>query len=374
VKVAIVCAAGIVSGKEIMCLELAEGLRERGAAVEVVSSRWSDGAFSARLGEKGLASRRMRLGFISATLDLRNQWMTAVQAAYWPQLIRSYRAFLRDASPVRVVHTNWHHLLLLWPFLDPKRDLFWLHEVVPGTPRYRRAFQVLAGRLGLFVAVSRAVARSLTAIGIPPRQIQVVHNGISDVGLSSASKREPSQRLGIVGRVGDWKGHEDLIAAFAKIAPVLETAELHIFGEGAPEYEVLLKSQVAQHGLDARVRWHGFSRERAAIYREIDVCVVPSRSEDPLPTVAIEAAFSGIPVIAARRGGLEEIVEDGQTGLCFESGNRAALEARILELLPDAVRQKALGLRAREMALERFGRTRFLDEFVAILEGGPSLA
>src|SRR5579862_8665972 len=124
-RIAIVCAAGIVSGKEIMALELGEGLRARGCDVSYVTSLWGDGDFSARLQILAVPFHRMRLGFISATLNRACLWMTADQLWRWPKLLADYQGFLRSAKPQHVIHTNWHHLLLLWPLLRPTRDLFW---------------------------------------------------------------------------------------------------------------------------------------------------------------------------------------------------------------------------------------------------------
>ena len=86
VKVAIVCGGGIVSGKEIMALELAKGLRDTGCEVEVVTSFWGNREFLRRLQDENLRAHIMRLGFISATLNLECLRMTAHQMLFWPGL------------------------------------------------------------------------------------------------------------------------------------------------------------------------------------------------------------------------------------------------------------------------------------------------
>src|SRR6266404_2032823 len=112
-NIAIVCGAGIVSGKEIMALELISGLREQGYVVDVVTSSWGSGEFRRRCEKSGFRTHVMRLGFISATLNWESLYMTAHQALHWPGLVISYWRFLKRSQPRRIIHTNWHHLLLL---------------------------------------------------------------------------------------------------------------------------------------------------------------------------------------------------------------------------------------------------------------------
>ena len=179
-KLAVVCGAGMVSGKEIMALELGEGLRDRGHSIHYVTSLWGDGKFGQRLEEAHFEKTRMRLGFISATLTLSCLWMTADQLLRVPGLWFDYRRFLREFNPAQIIHTNWHHLLVLFPFLEPRRDWFWLHEVVPDKPQYRRVFGALDRRLRGWIPVSHAVKASLIRIGIPEARIHVIHNALAD--------------------------------------------------------------------------------------------------------------------------------------------------------------------------------------------------
>src|SRR5947207_9555590 len=150
VKVAIVCGAGIVSGKEVMALELGEGLREAGFEIHFITSRWGNGEFRRRSHAAGFSTHIMRLGFISASLSLECLRMTAHQLLFWPTLLRSYKRFLKNVRPAKVIHTNWHHVLLLWPLLRSHRDIYWSHEVFADKPQYRRLFCALANRISCF--------------------------------------------------------------------------------------------------------------------------------------------------------------------------------------------------------------------------------
>ena len=164
-KLAIVCGSGYISGKEIMALELAGGLKTR-AMMSMLRRRWGTGEFGDRLRALNVQAHPMRLGFISATPRLNELRMTADQLVHLPALYSRYRRFLRDVSPDKIVHTNWQHLLLLLPFLNRERDLFWVHEIMPNKTQYRKLFTALSRRLSYFVCVSKVVAQSILRLGV----------------------------------------------------------------------------------------------------------------------------------------------------------------------------------------------------------------
>jgi glycosyltransferase involved in cell wall biosynthesis len=121
-------------------------------------------------------------------------------------------------------------------------------------------------------------------------------------------------------------------------------------------------------GIANWVKWHEFVHDRRDIYSNLDLCVVPSRSQEPLGLSAIEAGFSGLPVIATRRGGLPEVVEHETNGLLVEAQRPAELADALCRLINDPQLRQRLAGNARRCAMERFGRERFLEEFLALLE------
>ena len=365
----IICGAGIVSGKEIMALELGEGLTQRGRSVHFITSFWNNGDFPNRLKQLQIPTHILPIGFISATLTKRCLEMTLEQVRRWPSLLWGYSSLVRRLRPQKVVHTNWHHLLLLLPLLRPERDLFWLHEVVPDLLQYRRVFGWLERRLGAFICVSQASACSLRKIGIDEAKIRVIHNGLSDPADSVASSPSPVRlRVGIVGQVNVWKGHGDLVEACALLARDHSAPELHIFGNGNTVYKTELMRRSLDLGIQARVNWHDYVSDRRLIYSSFDICVVPSRSQDPLPTTAIEAGFFGLPCVVTRRGGLPEIIEHEVNGLVVEAERPAELAEALSRLIKEPLFRQRLGANARRRAVEHFGRDRFLNEFMAVLK------
>jgi glycosyltransferase involved in cell wall biosynthesis len=107
-----------------------------------------------------------------------------------------------------------------------------------------------------------------------------------------------------------------------------------------------------------------------AFFRDLDVLVVPSLWSEPFGLVATEAMAHGVPVLAAARGGLKEIVTPGRDGFLFEPSDPASF----LELF-DRIRSGAIDLEPmREHALataDRHGEgriyPRYLDLYRSLL-------
>jgi glycosyltransferase involved in cell wall biosynthesis len=373
-NLSIICGAGMVSGKEIMALELGRGLRQKGHSVAFVSSLWGDGAFHQRLAELGFTINPMRLGFISATLSIRCLWMTIDQLVRLPSLWLNYRKHLQYTNPEQVIHTNWHHLLMLWPFLTQQRDWFWVHEVIPNKPQYRNVFGALDRRLRGWIVVSQATKASLLQIGIPDSHIHVVHNGITDptaIANSSPKPLHQGVRIGIAGQVSPWKGHRELFKAFALLNRQIPQTELHVFGTGPEAFKSELQDLSIKSGFANKVRWHGFLPNRSDIYSEMDIFVVPSIFEEPFGLVAVEAAFFGLPCVVGRSGGLPEIVAHSTTGFITDVGAVNQLADFLAILVRDPALRLSMGAAARTHAVAMFSVVRLINDFETILASNP---
>ncbi len=103
--------------------------------------------------------------------------------------------------------------------------------------------------------------------------------------------------------------------------------KLHIAGDGSKIGEV--KKMVAD---DKRFIVHGKlpSEKIAEIFSEVDFTIVPSLCYENSPTVIYESLSFGVPVLAAKIGGVAELVHDGKNGFTFEAGNTEDL-TRVLK-------------------------------------------
>jgi len=108
--------------------------------------------------------------------------------------------------------------------------------------------------------------------------------------------------------------------------------------------------------------WHS-QEDLPNLYAQADICVVPSIWREPFGIAAVEAMAAGKPVVASRVGGLEEIVEDGVTGLLFEPGNVEDLAKKLSILMDDALLRRSLGGKGRQEAKERYDWERIITSY-----------
>jgi glycosyltransferase involved in cell wall biosynthesis len=308
------------------------------------------------------------LGFLSLTLRRDPLRWTYGQLVRWPELLFGFYRIANKSSCRAIVHTNWHHCLLLLPLLNRQRDIYWLHEVPGSSRRYGFVFRAIARRVGRIVCVSQAVASRLFLHGVPDKSVVVIRNGIPFAERSGGVGDGESLRLGIVGQIGAWKGHEDLLDALRLLRRDGIRPSLLIFGSGAPEYVATLQRRAAQLGIEPQIEWRGYVAEKSLIYPLIDVCIVPSRAAEPLATSAIEASGFGCPVICSSGGGLPEIVEDGKTGFVVEAERPEQLAGAIKVLARNRDLVKSMGAAAQTRARTEFSMQRFVNAFTQVLE------
>jgi len=157
--------------------------------------------------------------------------------------------------------------------------------------------------------------------------------------------------LGVVGRLVPIKGHTTLFHAAALLAAQGARFRLVVAGDG-PERGAL-EALAARLGLGDRIRFVGFVRNRAALYRNLDLLVLPSESEG-VPVALLEGMAAGVPVVATTVGGIPEVVESGRTGLLVAPSDPVALAGALLALVDSPATLREMGRRAAEGARERF--------------------
>ncbi len=176
---------------------------------------------------------------------------------------------------------------------------------------------------------------------------RVIPNGIR-LSEHTEMRSRPSQApyvLGI-GRMVKQKGFDLLIESFRGLSA--DRPELHLLLAGDGPARSALESQVKRMGLARCVAFLGsVQHERAVgLLQHAEVFVLPSRHE-PQGIVVLEAMASGTPVVAARVGGVPEIVRHRENGLLFSGGDTDALAAAVDCALTDN------GLRASLVAAGR---------------------
>ena len=96
---------------------------------------------------------------------------------------------------------------------------------------------------------------------------------------------------------------------------------------------------------------------------ESDIFVLPSRRVEGFPMSIVEAMLAQVPVIGSNMGGIPEGIEDGVTGIIYESGNVDQLKNAILKLSEDEELRNVMGKKAFEKAKKEFTLDVMLDKY-----------
>lgn len=159
----------------------------------------------------------------------------------------------------------------------------------------------------------------------------VIHNSrrLDGAPESLVVNRVGPLRLGFIGRIEAPKGIERLLRELAFV----KTREWTLNIAGAAPDPAYLERLKRMYPLE-EVNYLGFVQS-SSFYANIDVLVVPSLWNDPLPGVVFEAYGFGVPVIGSRRGGIPEMIKDGTTGLLFDPDLPGELGKCIQRMLSD---------------------------------------
>jgi Glycosyltransferase len=134
------------------------------------------------------------------------------------------------------------------------------------------------------------------------------------------------------------KNHELLLRGFAKTIEELKknssatNLKLVLAGDGALFDD--MKSLAVRLGIESQVLFLGYTKNMSDLYPCCDVAVSTSRIEG-LPFNIMEAMACGLPVIASDIKGHKELIEHGENGLLFESGDVEELVEHIIKIYKD---------------------------------------
>lgn len=220
----------------------------------------------------------------------------------------------------------------------------------------RRLYREVFARASGFVAWSNWAKQSFVDdYGCREEDVIVIPPGIDTEQYSSVARNNEVPRILFVGGDFERKGGELLLKVFCE--RLRHRAELVLVtrSEVRSEPGVRVHRNVAPN-----------SPELLSLYREADIFVLPTRA-DCYSLVCMEAAASGLPLVATRVGGIPDIVREGETGHLLDVDDAAGLGDILLALVSDPSGRRRMGSNSREDALKRFDsreNARRLFEFI----------
>ncbi len=243
----------------------------------------------------------------------------------------------------------------------------------------RRAVRWFYSQAQRVYVPTRATGQGLLEEGIDPSRVYLFGRGADLEAFSPAHRSWTArQRMGgrgatvvlYVGRISREKGLLALARAFRRAAATRPHLQLVLVGDGP------YREELARELAGTRHRFLGplTGGSLASAYASADMFCLPSATET-FGQVVLEAAASALPAIVTDRGGAQESVEHGVTGLVVPADDPAALAAAIGRLADDPTGCGLMGARAREAAGRRHGWNEVLSGLVdgyAELLGAPT--
>ncbi|MGE9901179.1 glycosyltransferase family 4 protein [Lactobacillus johnsonii] len=231
------------------------------------------------------------------------------------------------------------------------------------------------------IVVSGPVKKHLINSGVNSQKIKVIHNGI-DSGIFSPDVKsnylykewnipKNAIKVGMIGRVNNWKGQGDFLEALAPLLDKFDNLYLFIIGSAfeGQEWRVNnLKEKITTLPHNNRIIYSEFRKDNYAVEHFFDILILPSTSPDPLPTVVLETMGCGRAIIGYAHGGITEMVKDQYNGRLVSPLDKDSLRKAVENCIIDKKYIK-WGENSRKRLLENFSLAKFINTFEKIYGG-----
>ena len=195
-----------------------------------------------------------------------------------------------------------------------------------------------------WIAVAQADVEKGIAWGLFDRtQVSVVRPGIDpypfqtdiDTTTRDALRAQfgvgPAEYLvGTVACLKPQKAPEDFVAVATQVCKAVPNARFALIGDG--DLRPRIESLIEANGLQKLLHLAGWRRDIPTVMKIFDAFLLTSHWEG-LPRVLLEARTIGLPVVATRVGGVEEVIVQGRHGWLSNAGDIAGLSAHVIRVL-----------------------------------------
>jgi glycosyltransferase involved in cell wall biosynthesis len=211
------------------------------------------------------------------------------------------------------------------------------------------------------IAISQAIRMVLVSESIRPDRVVCVHSGIDPDPYQGACDPRwfqetfdltpDNKAIGVIAQLIRRKGHRFILEAAPAILDRFPETRFLFFGLGHLRGE--LESLCHEKKIGHAVYFAGFRNDMHRILPCLDLVVHPATMEG-LGVSLLEAASSGRAIVAARAGGIPEVVHHGVNGLLVEPGNTGELVAAVLRVLGDPGLGEQMGAAGRRLVADKF--------------------
>lgn len=394
-----------IGGYEQWCQEVAEGLRDRGHQVDILTSRYGNDQ-NATL-DPSWVHRTLYLEMEINSLQNNLKFFTSHRTREKTNL-QELRRLIETNNPDAVLVWGMWNLSLniptlaeqlrpgkvvyylgdYWPLLPSQIETYWTIPARSWKTYFPKrllrpiALRLLAREVKPKISIDKAIFATnflrdeYIRTGITVKDSSIIYGAVDTspyVSLDKLNdKMDSITTLLYIGRLTQDKGVHTCIQAMGIINNSTANGQfdLIIVGSGDKEYETYLCNLAKDEKVDDRVVFKGArpKSELPEMYRDADIFLFPSIWPEPFGRVLVEAMAAGLPVIGTAVGGTAEILRDGENGLTFTPDNPQSLATQITRLIEMPELRMRLVESGGKTALEKFDLHRMISELEIYLQ------
>ena len=212
---------------------------------------------------------------------------------------------------------------------------------------------------------SQALKAEAEQAGFRISHAEVIYPGIPTEKFYSEPKPvgDTPKKLLIVSRLSAQSGVMTVLQALKLARDHEVRVSLSIYGRGQSEQMAQLRSYVIQQSLPVEfLTVSNQQKDLAAVYRQHDGFIYCTEWDEPFALTPLEAMASGIPVIAAKSGGVRELLRPGENGWVYKPGEPLELASRIQEVQMQPALRSQIIENAQQEVMMRYSESSMLDQ------------
>ena len=347
-------------GLEMMAVELAVALRERGLPSALIATEGG-----------GRLEGRLRDARVDLYLLDRARWSR-------PSTHVAVGRLLNRLRPAAVHTHSVPPLLLTAPaatVVGRPRIVHTEHapQYLDDAPHVRPVLRVLSRAVDAFVVVAaEMIPYFAETVGVDRHRLRVIVNGVDTdrfrpIGQAALAERRqalglpPGLVVGAVGRLAAVKNFPMLLRGIAAARGPGADLRLALVGDG--EEGESLRALAATLGISDRVHFLGWRTDVPELIASFDVLALTSWSEG-LPLVVLEAMSAGVPVVSTAVGDVARVLDAGTAGTVVPIDDAGALATELVRLAADARVRRSLGDAGRARVLAHYSHRAMVDAYV----------
>lgn len=247
-------------------------------------------------------------------------------------------------------------------------------DVASGERLLRTKFSIIGLGASAIVCVSKRLQQELSERSpLPSRKLRLIYNGVDPEQFNQPPSGNLKQELELpdqarlvvsIGNIRPAKGYEYLIEAACDLVQSDPDTHFVVVGHQKKALFDQLQAQIAESPVKPNVHFLGFREDVGDILRQADIFLLPSVSEG-FSISTVEAMMAGVPVIATRSGGPEEIITHEEDGLLIPAKDPGAIVGAISVLRDQSLRQRLVN-KALETANDRFSLFSMLAGYIKL--------